>query len=249
MQIICRSLDPFDHTMVWAASCLGFFGFLWAGEFMVNSPFNPDVHFTINDIQADSLFNPRSFRIYIKCSKMDPFRQGCYIPIGTGSSDRCPVRALTQYLHWHGSTPGPLFYYLLRIVIIFADLGQTWFMQTHRKHAGVKGLNYQWLSSTIQSILSSVGVPGCFTGHSFCIGAATSAASCGLPDHLIKTLGRSSSDAYQIFIRTPIITFTGVASQLVWQVFLFIPSPAMLFLSDRVLPPAMSPVSLTWTNG
>lgn len=194
LQIICHSLDPSDHnhTMLRAACCLGFFGFLRAGEFTVNSPFNPDIHLTINDIQAGSLLNPCSFRIFIKCSKTDPFRQGCYVYIGTGSSDLCPVRALIQYLHLRGSTPGPLF--------LLAD--------------GTP-LNRQWLSSTIQSILSSAGVPGCFTGHSFRIGAATSAASRGLPDHLIKTLGRWSSDAYQLYIRTPISTFIGVASQLV----------------------------------
>ena len=38
-------------------------------------------------------------------------------------------------------------------------------------------LNCQWLSSTFQSILSSAGDPGCFTGYSFRIGAATSAGS------------------------------------------------------------------------
>ena len=87
-------------------------------------------------------------------------------------------------------------------------------------------------------------------GRSFRIGAATSAASCGLPGHLIKTLGRWSSDAYQIYIRTPISTFIGM----------FIPSPVMLLLSDRVprdlgkframASPSHEPfVSPTWTYG
>ena len=42
--------------------------------------------------------------------------------------------------------------------------------------------------------------PGCYTSYSFCIATATLAASHGSPDHLIKTLGRWSSDAYQILI-------------------------------------------------
>lgn len=123
---------------------------------MVNSPLNPDIHLTIDDIQADSLLNPCSFRIFIKYSKMDPFPQGCYVYIGTSLSDRCPDSALIQYLHLPGSTPGPL--YLL---------------------ADGTALNRQGLSSTIQSILFSAGVPGYFTGHSFCIDTATLAASCG----------------------------------------------------------------------
>ena len=183
MHTIFQSLNVSDHnhTMLWAACCCGFFGFLRAGEFTVNSHFNPDIHLTVSDIQADTLVNPGSLRIFIKCSKTDPFRQGCYIYIGAGKRDLFPVRALTQYLHVRDSTPGPFF--LL---------------------SNGTPLNRQWLSSSIQSILFAAGVPGCYTGHSFRIGAATSAAYRGLPDHLIKTLGRWSSDAYQIYIRTTI---------------------------------------------
>ena len=74
-------------------------------------------------------------------------------------------------------------------------------------------LNRQRLTSSIQSILSAAGVPGCKTGHSFCIGTTISAACCGLPDHLTKTL----SKWFRIRIRsicTPITTIVGVASQL-----------------------------------
>ena len=115
-----------------------------------------------------------------------------YVYTGTSSSDFCLVGALIQYLHLHASTPSPLF--------LLSD--------------GTP-LNGQWLSSTIQPILSSARVPGCFTGHSFRIRAATFAASRGLPDHLVNTLGRWSSNAYQLYISTPINTFKGVASQLV----------------------------------
>ena len=40
----------------------------------------------------------------------------------------------------------------------------------------------------IGPFFSSVGVPGWFSGHRFCIGVATSAASWAIPDHLIKPL-------------------------------------------------------------
>ena len=68
-----QSLNLYNHTMLWAACCLLFFGFSHAVEFTVNSHFNPDVHIAVGDVQAESLVNSGSFRIYIKCSKMDPF--------------------------------------------------------------------------------------------------------------------------------------------------------------------------------
>ena len=110
MQIICHLLDPsnHNHTMLWVVFCLGFFSFLRAGEFTVYSPFIPDIHLTINNIQEDSSFNPCSFRIYIKCSGTDPFCQGCYIQVEARSPDLCPVHALVQYPHLCGSTPGLL---------------------------------------------------------------------------------------------------------------------------------------------
>jgi hypothetical protein len=45
-----------------------------------------------------------------------------------------------------------------------------------------------------------------YTGHSFRIGAATSAATTLIGDHMIKTLGRWKSDSYCRYIKTPAST-------------------------------------------
>ena len=191
--VIKHSLDlsSQDHIILWAACCLGFFGFLHAGEFTSNSPFDPNVHLGVSDVQADTLQDPTCFQIHIKCSKTDPFRVGCNIYIGRGSNVVCPVVALGNFLAVRGLSPGPLF--------CFAD-GRT--------------LTRQLLSSNVQSLLRSAGYSGHYSGHSFRIGAATTAASRGLPDHLIKTLGRWSSDAYQRYIRTPAGALSEVSSLL-----------------------------------
>ena len=129
---------------------------------------------------------------------------------------------LSQYLHVRGSTPDPLF--------LLSD--------------GTP-LHRQWLTSSIQSILSAAGVFGCYTSHSFHVGAATSAAPYGLPDHLIKMLCRWSSDAYPIYIRTHVSTIVRVASLLTCVSFpipsCFCSVPWDVDSSGPGLPPALSP--------
>ena len=56
VSVLHRSLDlanP-DNVMLWAACCVGFFGFLRGGEFTVNSPFDPSLHLTLDDMQVDA---------------------------------------------------------------------------------------------------------------------------------------------------------------------------------------------------
>ena len=187
---IHRSLDlsNYNHIMLWAACCMGFFGFLRVGEFTVNSPFDASHHLTSQDLQVDSLVNPTSIKVHVKSSKTDPFRQGYYIYIGKGR----PIAAIIQYLKLRGPSTGPLFINL-----------------------DGNPLTRQALSTTIQSILQAAGVQGQFSGHSFWIGAATTAAGQRVPDHLIKTLGRWSSDAYQRYIRIPVHAILSVSEKLV----------------------------------
>ena len=57
-------------------------------------------------------------------------------------------------------------------------------------------------------------IPGNFSSHSFRIGAATVAARNGVPDHLIQTMGRWSSNAYQLYIRTPADALAALSQKL-----------------------------------
>ena len=127
----------------------------------------------------------------IKASKTDPFRQGCFIYLGRGRTSICPIASVMAYLHRRGPAPGPLFL-----------------------HENGQPLSRTQLSNFLQFTLSAVGITGTYSGHSFRIGAATTAAQQGLPDHLIKTMGRWSSNAYLLYVRTPVQSILNVSGQL-----------------------------------
>ena len=70
------------------------------------------------------------------------------------------------------------------------------------------------LVAWLKSALDRLGIECNYSGYSFRIGAATTAATVGIPDHLIKTMGRWLSDAYQLYIHTSLIILDGVANRL-----------------------------------
>ena len=70
------------------------------------------------------------------------------------------------------------------------------------------------LTDWLRQIFFTSGIEGNFSSHSFRIGAATVAARNGIPDHLIQALGRWTSNAYQLYIRTPSEALAGISGQL-----------------------------------
>ena len=173
--------DDFDVVMLWAACCLGFFGFLRAGEFTVESLrcFDPVAHLAPADVSVDSREVPKVVSVRIKQSKTDPFRRGTVIHLGRTGNSLCPVAAILAYMARRVSEQGPLF--------ILRD-GST----LSRRH----------LVSEVRSALSACGLDcKMYAGHSFRIGAATTAAAKGVEDSTIRSLGRWRSDVYQLYIR------------------------------------------------
>ena len=103
--------------------------------------------------------------------------------IGKTSQVTCPVDAMKKY---SGTIPksckGPQFVY-----------------------ASGKRLTRKHLTRELRYLLSHLKLNSSnYAGHSFCIGAATSAAALGLPSWLIKTLGRWTSDLFETYISIPI---------------------------------------------
>ena len=73
--------------------------------------------------------------------------------------------------------------------------------------------------TAVRAALCTAGIDDSrYSGHSFRIGAATTAAACQLPDSLIKTLGRWESSAYTLYIRTPKDILCNVSSLFVRSV-------------------------------
>ena len=174
--------DP-DVVMLWAACCLAFFGFLRVGEMTVpsDSSYDPAVHLSRSDVAANNPAAPTVLRISIKQSKTDPFRQGVDLFLGKTSTSLCPVGALLNYLVVRGPEPGPLFQY-----------------------KDGRFLTRQRFVEAVKAALQRAGVDQTkYNGHSFRIGAATTAAANGLEDSIIKTHGRWKSLAYWHYIQIP----------------------------------------------
>ena len=71
-------------------------------------------------------------------------------------------------------------------------------------HENGSPLTRYHLVKQIRQALSQKGIGvSKYSGHSFRIGAATTAAAVGIPEATIKMLGRWESTAYLRYIRTP----------------------------------------------
>ena len=173
-----------DAKMLWAATCLAFFGFLRVGEFTSPSGtlFDKEIHLSLADVSVDCSSAPSMLFVRLKQSKTDQLRRGVTIVLGKSEQfPLCPLSAVLSYLVVRGKTVGPLF-------IWKSGLFLTWenFIAAVRRALEVAGLE-----------------TSDFNGHSFRIGAATTAASRKMEDSMIKTLGRWESDAYQRYVRIP----------------------------------------------
>lgn len=173
----------FDNIMLWADCNVGFFGFLRCGEFTLpdGEQYSDVIHLSLSAVSFDADSTPSIVSIRLKASKTDPFRVGVVIHLARTGQDICPVAALAAYVRRRGTKAGPLFQW----------------------EGGVPLRKSKFISAVRQA-LASQGVDSTkYAGHSFRIGAATTAAMHGVPESTIKLLGRWESSAYQTYIQTP----------------------------------------------
>ena len=103
----------------------------------------------------------------LKHSKTNQERKGIKIIIGKTGDDLCPISTMLSFLKFRGSHPVPLF---------------CWKSGTPLSK-----------SRFVDSVISSDLLADSFVEHSFHIGAATTAASAGICDSSIQSLGRWKS--------------------------------------------------------
>ena len=144
--------------MLWAACCLGFFGFLRSGEFTVHSASGSSVRnpapLLLSDIALDSIQRPTIVSVRIRQSKTDPFRLGVTLYLGITRDIVCPVKSMAAYLAVRSREQGPLFLY-----------------------QDGSPLTRGRLVVVVREALSQMGLDSSnYAGHSFRIGAATTAA-------------------------------------------------------------------------
>ena len=172
--------EMFSQHMGKTMECMcvtAFFGFLRCSEFTVGSMQH---HFLrIQDIKFSK--DKAMFTLFLASSKTDPFRSGITISFFKNKF-LCPVTCMWNYI------VGVRKQSLLSNAPLFVD---------ERGHPISRDLFISYLRQTIKHLGFS---PPDYCGHSFRIGAATTAAAVGIEDHMIKTLGRWKSSCYMRYI-------------------------------------------------
>ena len=163
------SSDP-ERPLFWVICCTAFFGFFRLGELLLSSmsEFNDSLHLGWGDVAFDHPCRPTMARIHLKRSKTDQSGRGCHIIVGRTGTELCPISAIVSYVSTRGERPRPFFTDSVSVPMTKARF-----------------------ILRLRAVLTGIGVSQdrC-AGHSFRIGAATAAASAGVEDSTIQTMGR-----------------------------------------------------------
>ena len=150
-----------DAKMLWAAACLCFFGFLRSGEATCPSVrvYDPLRHLGFADVRVDSRATPSALQVTIKAPKTDPCRQGVTLLIGAAWRPSMPSRGHPRLHGRQGRHTRAAF-----------RAGRQFLMRT------------LFVDGVRTALLKAGFAAEDYAGHSFRIGAATTAARRGLQD-------------------------------------------------------------------
>ena len=181
----------YDQAVTRAAFTLAFAAFLRVGEFTYRVADSPagivfrKWHLTKSSIQLREREGITFMELTLPASKTDPFRHGIRLTIAASNDAGCPIQAMKDLRRRDRHRPefAPLF-----------CIGSQEQRPYTREH----------VVQTLQELAIATGLGhGAWNGHSFRRGAATWAATVGIPDAQIQILGRWRSDAYKAYIEYP----------------------------------------------
>lgn len=176
--------SPYTNLMMETVCVIAFFGFLRCAEFTCYVTFDPSSNLCLGDVG----FHDTHVILKLKQSKTDPFRKGVDIKLFCVAGRPCPTCLLSEYIRVRN--------------LAFPSRcsgADSLFLNSQGSP-----LTRPVFLSLLKQALSAAGFTDSrYTGHSFRIGAATSAAAARIEDHLIKTMGRWVSDSYCRYIATP----------------------------------------------
>ena len=171
-----------DYVIPRAVVTLCFFGFFCSGEITVllQEAFEARVHLGWGDVAIDDRTNPQAIKGHLRWSKADQFGNRVDVIIGKTGDTLCPVSAICAFMAQRGTSSDPFFTFLDGTPL------------TKARFVGI-----------VRAALEELGLSReQFTGHSFQIGVATTAAQAGLEDSMIMMLGRWNSATFLRYIRT-----------------------------------------------
>ncbi|VDI80146.1 Hypothetical predicted protein [Mytilus galloprovincialis] len=172
--------SPYNQILLRAMMSLAFYCFLRIGEMAVKSESRKNNVIQLSDLNIE-FENKVSKRMTVtmrnyKHSDMQPKT----ISIDKNTSNiACPVMAMSSYLNLVKHNSGPLFQFPCGTPV-----------------------SYAFFSASLKAVLNFVGLnTQLYKGHSFRIGAATSAAAKGVSLEVIQQMGRWKSNAVKNYIR------------------------------------------------
>jgi hypothetical protein len=187
LEIICNSFrsgvfSTFIDCMLETVCSVVFFGFLRCGEFTILQNFDPTTHLCVADVEIVLFVRQFTF----ESLQIRPFRKGVTIQLHISNHTICPFSVIKKYLAVRRGREAP---FCLSDSLFIKDDGCA--------------LDREFFITSLKHILDICGYnSNLYNVHSFPIGASTSAGSVNIQGHLIKTLGRWSSDSYCRYIRT-----------------------------------------------
>ena len=169
------SISYYDRLLTSAMYLLAFHAFLRIGEIAAATPAQSSTVLQFSQIAVTSSDCSVVFHTY-KHYSGPPVTLS--VPAHADSA-LCPVKAMRLYIAVRGNSPGPLFMF-----------------------PGGAPVSKSFFSVQLKKSLTWAGLPhGSYKGHSFRIGAATTAAMRGMSDEEIQRMGRWKSQAFRKYIR------------------------------------------------